>query len=365
MSEIGLTKRADINLGFSCNEKCRFCYYLKSVEARDRDRDLTTKEAKDLIDYIYGRGIRVLDFTGGEPTIRKDLTELISYAKEVGYESISLITNGIVMARPDYTRRLVNSGVDDFLFSLHGTDPQSHDDITGFKGSYDLMIKAINNVNELNRDNRIRVRSNTVVCGTNFDKIGESCRILNSLKVSTVNFILFNPIVEADSSDERLNVEYSKAAPYLMKAIDAWKGRFEKITVRYIPFCLMPGYESYITNMPQIQYDPDEWDYLVRTRIREGFLVSFAALCAGMLMQPNYKRALRIGWNRAKHEGIKKFLEFKNKKKGEECRKCAYEYICDGLWKEYAKWKGFDELKAFEGEKLKDPTHFLRYPKGK
>jgi hypothetical protein len=122
----------------------------------------------------------------------------------------------------------------------------------------------------------------------------------------------------------------------------------------------MPGYESYITNMPQIQYDPDEWDYLIRTRIREGKIISFVALCAGMLIHLKYLRGRDIDWNTRKHEGIKKFLEYKNKSKGTECGKCSLRLICDGLWKEYVKWKGYGELKAFKGDLVTEPTHFMK-----
>jgi len=355
-----LTNRVDINLGFSCNEKCRFCYYLKSVEARERDKDLSTEEAKKTLDYIYSRGIRILDFTGGEPTIRKDFVELVQYAKAKGFQNISLITNGIVLARKEYAERVIDAGVNDFLFSLHAPDPETHDNITRVKGSYSSMLKAINNIIEIKKIKDISYRSNTVVCGLNYNKIDDSLKLLYSLGFQTINFIMFNPIVEANTSDMELNVEYSKAAPYLMKEIDEYKDKIKKLTVRYMPFCQMCGYEKYITNMPQIQYDEDEWDYLIRTKIREGALVSFSAMCFGILLLPKYKRIFEQSFNIVKHEGIKKFLEVKNKKKGPMCKECSYEYICDGLWNEYVKWRGFEELKAVPGEKIIDPAYFLK-----
>jgi MoaA/NifB/PqqE/SkfB family radical SAM enzyme len=355
-----LTERVDINIGYSCNEQCRFCYYLKSVKAKERDKDLSTEQAKKVIDYIWSRGIKILDFTGGEPTIRKDFIELVIYAKERGFKSLSLITNGITLSNKDYAKRVVDAGIDDFLFSLHGSTPIIHDNITGFKGSFDLMLKGINNIIEIKKSQPITYRSNTVVCGLNYDNTLDSLSLLDSMGFETVNFILFNPIVEANSSDAELNVKYSKAAPYLIDGIDKYGKKIKKISVRYIPFCLMPKHEKYVTNMAQIQYDPDEWDYLVRTRIREGRIISFAALCLGTIMLPKSKRLLQLGCNQMKHEGIKKFLEFKNKVKGKVCKDCSYEHICDGLWREYAKWAGFEELRAVQGPKIYDPVHFLK-----
>ena len=350
-----LTRRVDLNLGYSCNEACSFCYYIESIEARNKDRDLSTEEAKHFIRYIHQQGKEVIDFTGGEATIRKDFVELVRYAKQLGFRSLCLITNGSRIANLDYAMTLVEAGIDDFLLSLHGADAKTHDALTKRQGSYDKMMRAIKNVSGLG----VKVRTNMVVTGRNYHQVVDMTKKLADLEVKTINFILFNPIVEA-GADQSMNVEYRKAAPELMKAIDLYKDRFDKITIRYMPFCNMPGYESYITNMQQIQYDPDEWDYLIRTRIREGWAVSTAALFMGMLLLPSKKRGMQVGWKTAKREGIKYFLEAKNKVKGPQCKSCSLEAICGGVWRNYAKWKGFTELEAVQGAKVYDPTHFMK-----
>jgi len=352
-----LTSRVDINVGYSCNERCKFCYYIQTIKDRDKIKDLTTQEAKDRIKYIRDQKIETLEFTGGEPTIRPDLIELIEYGKSLGFKSISMITNAVKMADPAYTKKVVEAGVDDFLISIHGSNPSVHDKVTEMPGSFQ---KAIDTVKHLSNYD-VKIRANCVISGFNYKTPVETLKLYHELGIQTANFILFNPIVEADwKSAPELNVSYSDAAPYLKEAIDLYKDKIKKITVRYIPFCLMKGYEKYITNMPQIQYDPDEWDYLVRTGIREGKFLSTAALWVGMLLYPMKGRLLSGGWNTFKHEGLKYFLQIKNKKMGSECKKCSYRLICDGLWRKYAEWKGFGELKAVEGPLIKDPTHFLK-----
>jgi hypothetical protein len=112
--------------------------------------------------------------------------------------------------------------------------------------------------------------------------------------------------------------------------------------------------------MPQIQYDPDEWDYLLRTGIREGGFISTAALWVGMLLYPFKSVSLKNGWNMFKHNGIKYFLQIKNKVYGPQCNKCAYKGVCDGVWRKYAEWRGFSELKAIPGHRISDVTHFIR-----
>lgn len=352
-----LTSRVDINVGYSCNERCKFCYYIQTINDREKEKDLPTDEVKKRIAYIRGRGIRTLEFTGGEPTIRPDLIELVRYAKSIGFESISMITNGIRMSQPDYARACVEAGVDDFLISIHGHNKEVHDKVTELPGSFDKAVQCVKNLQKF----PVKVRANCVISGFNYAGAVETLALYHSLGLQTANFILFNPIVEADwKSAPELNVAYSDAAPYIHRAIDQYKDKIAKITVRYIPLCLMRGYESYVTNMPQIQYDPDEWDYLIRTGIREGKFITTAALWVGMALYPGKSRLWKKGWNTFKHEGIKYFLQIKNKVYGPECQKCAYKGVCDGLWRKYAEWKGFDELKAVAGPVIHDPTHFLR-----
>ena len=64
-----------------CNLRCKHCY----LDAREKMPDeLTTKEAKNLIDELVDAGVVVLAFSGGEPLMREDIFELMSYAHQKG-----------------------------------------------------------------------------------------------------------------------------------------------------------------------------------------------------------------------------------------------------------------------------------------
>jgi MoaA/NifB/PqqE/SkfB family radical SAM enzyme len=324
----------------------------RGKEAR---RDLSTEQAKKWLLFFRKKGLEAIDLTGGEPTIRQDLAELIGYAREVGYKKICIITNGLRLADEVFLAKLIESGLNDILFSLHGPNREIHENLTQAVGSFDKLILAMRHA----FDRGIKMRSNTVVNGISYRYVEETTELLYGLGVRVANFILFNPIVEAQGSDSDMNVGYAQAAPYLAKVIDKYKDRMEKITLRYIPFCVMPGYEQYITNTPQIQYDPDEWDYYWRTYFRNGPILKAVALSLGFLLHPKALRLFRLDFNTAKHEAIKWALAFVNKTKARQCRRCAYYMICDGLWRGYAQKKGFSELIPFSGKKLSDPAYFM------
>jgi MoaA/NifB/PqqE/SkfB family radical SAM enzyme len=320
-------------------------------------KDLTTQQAKYWLRFFYARGLRQVDLTGGEPTIRKDIIELVSYARSVGYATVSVITNGLRMADPVFTSAMVAAGLNDVLFSVHGPDARIHDSLTRVTGSFEKLMRAI----DLVRSHGVALRTNTVVNGVSCSHLDAIARLLFEKKVSKVNFILFNPIVEAQGSDADMNVSYAQAARSLMPMIDAYHAVFQRIAVRYMPFCVMPGYERYITNTAQIQYDPDEWDYYWRTLFRNGRIAQIGSLGLGMLLYPCKRRFAHLDWDHIRHEALKWTLAWKNKVKGPMCRKCRFSCICDGLWRDYARKAGFGELRAISGDKIEEPAQFLKF----
>lgn len=355
---MNITRRIDLNLGYSCNIRCRFCYYQSSLASREKGahKDLDTPTAKKWLRFFRGKGIDEIDLTGGEPTVRKDIAELISYARSIGYRKICIITNGLLLSDREFCRRLVDSGLNDILFSLHGPDAGIHDYLTRVPGSFDRLLTAIGNMVSLG----LRARSNTVVTGLNYKRLDECARLLEKYGVRVVNLILFNPIVEAQGTQDAVRVSYAEVAPSVRDVVAGFRGVFEKITVRYMPFCLMKGFEGYVTNTPQIQYDPDEWDYYWRTYFRNGVFMWLSALLSGLFLSPAPGRLLRLDPRTAKREAIKWSLTFKNKVKGKQCRQCAYYAICDGLWRDYARTAGCGELTPVPGKAVTDPTYFMK-----
>ena len=79
--------------------------------------------------FLRRHGKDAVDFTGGEPTIRRDIFEIISYAKEIGFKKICLITNGQRLADKEFAKKIVDSGANDFLFSIHEHDEKTYDNL--------------------------------------------------------------------------------------------------------------------------------------------------------------------------------------------------------------------------------------------
>jgi hypothetical protein len=90
------------------------------------DRELTTAEWQTIMDKAWAAGIPHVTFTGGEPTLREDLSALIAHAEKVG-QVTGLLTGGLKLADKEYLHTLLQTGLDHLLFILQPENPDSWD----------------------------------------------------------------------------------------------------------------------------------------------------------------------------------------------------------------------------------------------
>lgn len=131
------------NMTRRCNLKCIHCY----AQAKDIEfeNELSTEEGKALIDDLASFGSPVILFSGGEPTIRKDLPELAAYAREKGMRAV-ISTNGTLIDR-DLAKKLKDVGLSYVGVSLDGIR-ETNDKFRGMKGAFDAAIKGLHNCQE-------------------------------------------------------------------------------------------------------------------------------------------------------------------------------------------------------------------------
>ena len=128
------------NMTRRCNLKCVHCY-AKAVDPEGAD-DIGTTEAKAMIDDLAAYGAPVMLFSGGEPLVRKDLTELASHAVSKGMRAV-ISTNGTLITR-DKARELKSVGLSYVGISLDGGE-EVHDKFRGVAGSFKKALEGIEN----------------------------------------------------------------------------------------------------------------------------------------------------------------------------------------------------------------------------
>jgi len=350
--EAKVTKRVKVVTGFRCNADCMFCYYKDKLKSPNIPFYIIKKD----LDFAFRHGIREVDFSGGEPTVHPQLADLIQYAKRKGFEKICIITNGIALANKGYYKNLVDAGLDETLFSLQGCDDASHDSFVNVKGGFKRMMAAIENAATLS----VKARTNTVVHKKNYRDLAKICKLVVPFNPEQVNFIVVNDWQCAGKLFGDFVCSYTEMAPFLKEACDFLSSYLSNINVRYIPFCMMLGYEKYICDIMQIKYDPYEWLPWVRAMLEKHYrwYLTAGLIGYGFLTNPSYAQLFRLKLGDFLDDCITSAIRKYGYRQNKECRLCRYQLICDGLEKTYARLLGFQELKRVEGERIRVPYYF-------
>ena len=143
-----------------CNQKCIHCYAAGQVHADEAE--LTTEEWKFILDKCREAGIPQITFTGGEPTMRDDIIELIKYAR---WFISRLNTNGIKLTK-DYCRALHEAELDSVQITFYSVNPDIHNKLVGVN-QYESTVAGIENALE----EGLSVSINTPICTLNTDYI--------------------------------------------------------------------------------------------------------------------------------------------------------------------------------------------------
>jgi radical SAM protein with 4Fe4S-binding SPASM domain len=169
--------RMDLALTYRCNNDCAHCY-----NGRERSfPELDTKHWKLILDRLWSLGVPHVVFTGGEPTLRDDLPELIAHAESLG-QITGLNTNARRLADPGYVRALVESGLDHVQITVESCAEEIHAEMVGSGSAFPQTIQGLRNA----LGSPLYVMTNTTMLQTNIRTIPATLDFLADLGVRTV-----------------------------------------------------------------------------------------------------------------------------------------------------------------------------------
>lgn len=174
----------DLHVTNRCTTSCEYCCFSSNRLALD---ELSTEEFKNVISQAYELGCKHLHFTGGEPLVRKDIIELISFAAERKMD-IRMQTNGMLLD-VNTAIALKNAGLNSIMISLDSSSSEIHDANRG-RGTWQAALEAIKV--SLNVFDQVRV--NSVLTNTNKDNIFDTIQFVKKLGVTNYSAFYFSPI---------------------------------------------------------------------------------------------------------------------------------------------------------------------------
>ena len=158
--DLMVSAMTDENGAWKCNQKCIFCYAAGQEYAKTRE--LSTQEWKKAIDTLRDAGVPMVTFTGGEPTQRTDLVELVAHAK---WFVTRLNTNGVKLTR-ELASKLKEASLDSVQVTLYSHDEGVHNKLVGCEHFSDT-VNGIRNAVAAGLD----ISVNTPLCSENADYV--------------------------------------------------------------------------------------------------------------------------------------------------------------------------------------------------
>jgi len=198
--EFSAPLRVDLALTFRCQNNCVHCY----AGGPHETSELTTEQWKEVIDRLHQVGVFILTFTGGEPTLREDLPELLLHAQNKGMVT-GLITNGRRLKDKTYVDTLEKTGLDFIQVTLESRKPKIHDLMTATKGSWKETVAGIRNI----IPTKIYATTNTTLSKYNASNFLETIDFIKELGVAAFgcNSLIYSGKANAISEEFVLPLE--------------------------------------------------------------------------------------------------------------------------------------------------------------
>jgi uncharacterized Fe-S cluster-containing radical SAM superfamily protein len=314
--EVVRLPKVEIYVTDVCNNRCSYCTtgWDNTENKRSSLKHVPRETIRAHLEEHFARGARRVVFQGGEPTVRRDLGELLADARAVGYEATTVFTNARVAASPIGARWLASMNVTWFQVSIQGGTAEAHDASVVAARAFGQTIEGTRRLLALGQ----RVKVNGVLTRHLLDTLGEFASQMIALQPEEVGLDVVRPspaFAPERASYEDLLPRLSRYSSALRDALLSMNAAGVPARVISCPPCLVPGAEHLVS----------EEQAGTVTQIPSG----------AFMHKLTQRRSLQV--------------------KPESCAACAYDEGCPGVFGLYAEQYGFDELRPIAERRLVEP----------
>ncbi|MBI4302627.1 MAG: TIGR04053 family radical SAM/SPASM domain-containing protein [Chloroflexi bacterium] len=315
----------------ACALACRHCR-AKAQPRRD-PRELTTAEGFNLIDQIAKLGNPVFIFTGGDPLMRSDIFDLISYAIEKGLR-VSLAPSATKLVTQQRLAKVKAAGLARVSYSLDGATAETHDAFRQIPGSFVRTLEII----KTTKDVGLSFQLNTTVTRYSADALKALAEMVSEMGAVLWDVFFLVPtgrgqtedMVSPEKHEEIFHWLYqlSKTAPFDIKTTAAQP--YRRVVIQEnrrersesLEELIAPGfhYRDDVSRSPKGVNDGNGCCFI--SHIGEVSPSGFLPLVAGNVRQEPLAQIYR-------HSPIFRDLRDVSKLKG-KCGRCEYKTVCGG-----------------------------------
>lgn len=214
-----------------CNLQCLHCYTTTKLGP-----ELHYSEILQIIQKLLPLGLREINFSGREPTLRKDLPQIVDWCCRNNL-IVNITTNGTALSKKGY-EILLDSGLNMVVFSLDGSSERTHDKIRGngtFQKTISNIKNCVNYITKNNLDTKI-----SISCTLQKFNAQELPYIIDLCHSIGINFLGINPVSFCGAA--------STAKQFLYLSPEQVLTCWEEICKEYAR--VRPNYELYLGTFP-------------------------------------------------------------------------------------------------------------------
>ena len=233
------TDRAHLSLTLSCNNNCLFCLqgfhpYIehKSLEGIKRE-----------IDSAMSSGLKKIVLSGGEPTLHPDFIKIVKYCKDSGIPHIQTISNGRIFSLPKFSRSVVKAGLTEVTLSIHGKDPETHDELVNVPGAFEQIKRAVANL----KQQGVIISVDIGIFQQNYDQLLDIVKLIYHDFGLVCDIDLIGPTLQGNArlNQDTVMPRYEDVEPHIKSALEFCKENNIVCWVLRVPTRYIGGFEMF------------------------------------------------------------------------------------------------------------------------
>jgi MoaA/NifB/PqqE/SkfB family radical SAM enzyme len=231
-----MAKWLEISADYTCNNRCLGCF-----SVNNDGPSMAGPEILETLRYGRAQGATALWIGGGDPTMRRDLHAIIQAGRKLGYETVKLQTNGMMLAYPELTARWVAAGATELNLSIKGATAATHDRLSRTPGAFDLMLRGLAEW----KKHGLPAEADVLLYRSNLDELPDLVRTFHAAGVERFHLWMLSGAVQTGEDVSNEVPRMSEVVAKLEEALAlGLSDRSDFIESLHTPACVLKGETS-------------------------------------------------------------------------------------------------------------------------